>query len=382
MAIPCSRTIPALLLAELYLERVVGTMGLPNEIFSDHDHLFTADLFMTLCDLSGVQQKQSPIYRARSNGRAERAVQVVLDILRTFLAQTGKQDPARILPLALRTINDVPGPVSGYSPDLFVFGRQPIGFSDCPPVIPEHGSEDPVSFFKRLIEDHKYVHKKLQDIHDKASRICLQQHPPYVYQDGERVRYQNHKKNSNRNRLHRLWKGPSGVLGRLSTDQYLVATDKGEMILDGNSIQPYIPSSLNEKTPLHYYTDQEFLIETDTYILEHIREHHRVGKGKNRRIEWDVKYRGFPNYEWQPASFFMNNVTDVWLKYNNKHNINVSVKDLRILVSQKCCPCMAQSCYDSLCAEERREWKELKCLEKVSRPRQPPPPLLVLRVLL
>ena len=92
MAIPCSRTINAPQLAELYLERVVALMGLPNKRFSDHDHLITADLFMTLCDLSGVQQKQSPIYRPRSNGRAERAVQLVLDILRKFLAQTGKQD--------------------------------------------------------------------------------------------------------------------------------------------------------------------------------------------------------------------------------------------------------------------------------------------------
>ena len=27
-----------------------------------------------------------------------------------------------------------------------------------------------------------------------------------MYQDGERVLYQNHKKNSNKNKLHRLWK--------------------------------------------------------------------------------------------------------------------------------------------------------------------------------
>ena len=256
MPIPCSTTITAPQLAELYLERVVGLMGLPNEIFSDHDDLITADFFMTLCDLSGVQQKQSPIYRPRSNGTAERAVQVVLDNLRTFLAQTGKRDGVRLLPLDLWTINDVPGPVSGYSPHLLVFGRQPIGSGDCPLVIPEHGSEDAVSFFRRLVEDRKYVQKKLQDIHDKASRRLLQQHPPHVYQDGERVWYQNHKKNSNKNKLHRLWKGPAEVLGRVPTNQYMLATDKGEMILDAMRIQPYIPSSPNEQTPLHYYTDQ------------------------------------------------------------------------------------------------------------------------------
>ena len=221
----------------------------------------------------------------------------------------------------------------------------------------------------------------------KPPKTFLQQHPPHVYQNGECVWYQNHKKNSNKNKLHRLWKGPAEVVGRVGTNQYLVATNKGEMILDAMRIQPYIPSSLNEQTPLHYYTDQEFLIETDTYIVEHIRDHRRFGKGKNRRIEWEFKYRGLPDYEWQPTSSFMNNVTDVWLQYNdqhnidfcterrllwltrpNQHNIDVSVKDLRILASQEFCPCMALPCYDSLCVEERREWKELKCLERGSRP--------------
>ena len=292
---------------------------------------------------------------------------MALDILENLFAKIGKPDWVRLLPLALWTFNDVPGPVSGYSRHLLVFGRQPIGFFDCPPVIPERGSEDAVSFFKRLVEDRKYVQKTFQDIHDKASRTFLQRRPPHVYQDGGPLWYQNHKTNSNKNRSHGLSKGPGEVLGSVGTNQYLVATDKGEMMLDAMRIQSYIPSSVNEQTPLHYYTDQEFLIETDTYILDHIRDHRRVGKGKNRRIEWEVKYRGFPDYEWQPASSFINNVTDVWLQVNNKHNIDVSVKDLRSLASQELCPCMAQSCYDSLCAEERREWKELKCLENVSR---------------
>ena len=65
MAVPCSKTITAPQLAELYLERVVGVMGLPHEFFSDHDHIITKEFFTTLCELSGVQQKQSPVYRPR-----------------------------------------------------------------------------------------------------------------------------------------------------------------------------------------------------------------------------------------------------------------------------------------------------------------------------
>ena len=125
----------------------MGVIGLPHEIFSDHDHIITKEFFTTLCELSGVQQKQSPVYRPRSNGRAERAVQVALDSLRKFFAQTRRKNWVQLLPLALWTANDIPGPVSGYSPHFLVFGRQPISFGDCPPVIPEHGSQDAIQVF-------------------------------------------------------------------------------------------------------------------------------------------------------------------------------------------------------------------------------------------
>ena len=98
----------------------MGVMGLPHEICSDPDHIITKDFFTTLCELSGVQQKQSPVYRRRSNGRAERAVQVVLDSLRKCFAKTGRNNWVQLLPLALWTSNDIPGPVSGYSPHFLV----------------------------------------------------------------------------------------------------------------------------------------------------------------------------------------------------------------------------------------------------------------------
>ena len=101
MAVPCSKTITAPQLAELYLDRVVGVMRHPHEILSDHDHIITKEFFTTLREFSGVQQKQSLVYRPRSNGRAERAVQVVLDSLRKFFAETGRKNWVQLLPLAL-----------------------------------------------------------------------------------------------------------------------------------------------------------------------------------------------------------------------------------------------------------------------------------------
>ena len=195
-------------------------------------------------------------------------------------------------------------------------------------MIPEHGSEEASSFWKHLVDNRRYVQENLQGIHERESRRFLSQHPSHVYQDGERVGYQNHKKNSTKNKLHPPWKGPGEMVGRVGTNQYLVATDKGEMFLDTMQILPYMPSSLTEQARLHYDTDEEFLFETDRYIVEHIRDHRKTGRGKNQRLELGVKYPGCLEYEWHPASSFMNNVTKLCLKYNKKHNVPFFIRQL------------------------------------------------------
>ena len=112
VAVLCSKTLDAQGLADMYLERVVCIMGLPQEIFSDQDHLVTAEFFKQLCSLSGIAMKQSTIKRAGSNGRAERAVQVVVESLRQWLLKTSSKNWAQLLPLAIWASNDIPRQIS------------------------------------------------------------------------------------------------------------------------------------------------------------------------------------------------------------------------------------------------------------------------------
>ena len=51
LAVPCDRSLTATQLAHLFLERLVGFMGLAQQIVLDHDHLVTAISFQTLCQL-------------------------------------------------------------------------------------------------------------------------------------------------------------------------------------------------------------------------------------------------------------------------------------------------------------------------------------------
>ena len=101
--------------------------------------------------------KNTSIYRPRSNGRAERAVQTVITSLQKCLLQRNKQYWVQLLPLEVWTSNDIPGVVLGYSSHYLMFGRNSIAFGDGPPVRPEHVWNDALQCFRELIEERKYV---------------------------------------------------------------------------------------------------------------------------------------------------------------------------------------------------------------------------------
>ena len=96
--------------AHPFLERCVAFMGIPLEILSDNDNLITSEFFRALCDYLGIVQHTAIIYRPRGDGRAERAVRSVIEILRrTLNAAKLKGDWIRVLPWAVFLQNSLPG---------------------------------------------------------------------------------------------------------------------------------------------------------------------------------------------------------------------------------------------------------------------------------
>ena len=131
---------------------------------SDNDKVISKDFFEALCALRGIEQHKGVIYRPQSNGRAEVAVKLVANSLRRYLADR-KGNWVHALPLALWSLNDLPGVVSPYSPHRLVFWRDPVGFEDCPPYEVEEGHEDALELFDRVSKERQLVQQRLTKIH-------------------------------------------------------------------------------------------------------------------------------------------------------------------------------------------------------------------------
>ena len=84
-------------------------MGVPLEILSDNDNLITSEFFSELCSNLGIFQHKAILYRPKGNGRAERAVRSVVDILRLCLAENyGEKCWIKYLPGCTFLINSLP----------------------------------------------------------------------------------------------------------------------------------------------------------------------------------------------------------------------------------------------------------------------------------
>ena len=308
MALPCHESVTSAELASLFLTRFVTFFGLPKEIFADNDKVLDAVFFSKFCELSEIEQLRSPVYRARSNRRAENAVRVVVSSLRTLLEQCGrKRKWVDILPLALRSANDTPWVITGYSPHRLVFGRDPIGFGDHPPVSPDFGCEVAHQFFKRVQEERAFVRDRLSHIHEQKAREFLKAHPPQRFEPGDRV-WLKVVRPPGENKLDRARVGPAEVLERLSVGGFRVAGPYGPQDVESYRLKPYNPPHTHKQPPLHFYSDKETLVDDDKFIVEKFLKHQKFankGKDKHRRphiLKWYVKYKGYDKPEWHDAS--------------------------------------------------------------------------------
>ena len=175
-----------------------------------------------------------------------------------------QQDWLQLLPLTVWGLNDLPGPIQGCSPHRVVFGRDPVGFGDCPLSIPEDGRRDATDFFQQLLQDRRLVQQKLTAIHKRETERFLRNHPRQVFSPGDRVWIGVNRQGVDKQskKLDRVWKGPAEILARVGVGGYRVATENGEKVLHTRDLKPCLdPLSLPGKPPLHYYTDVEGVIE-------------------------------------------------------------------------------------------------------------------------
>ena len=122
--IPSRTNYNASQLAELMFEHVYKLHGLPKNIISDRDVLFTSTFWRQLHRLIGTKLRLSSAYHPQSDGSTERANRTITQMLRQCI-DPNQKDWVTKLPAIEYAINSARSESTGFAPFFLNFGRMP-----------------------------------------------------------------------------------------------------------------------------------------------------------------------------------------------------------------------------------------------------------------
>jgi hypothetical protein len=111
-------------LAELMFENIYKIHGLPKNIISDRDVLFTSTFWSRLHRLIGTKLRMSSAYHPQTDGSTERANRTVTQMLRQCI-QPNQRNWVSKLPAIEFAINSARSESTGFAPFFLNFGRMP-----------------------------------------------------------------------------------------------------------------------------------------------------------------------------------------------------------------------------------------------------------------
>lgn len=329
-AIPCRKKgLTSEKLAQLFIRHCVLFMGLPLEVLSDNDVLVTTDFFRSLCEQLGIVQYTSVIYRPTGNGRAERAVRTIVNILRVTLSSKGLREKwVDILPWCLFVQNGLPGVVTWFSPHNVVFGRDLMLPGELPPLSDHLRPRCPDEFFESLRDTRLRVKRIMGKTHGNRSRKYANEHRNMQYFPGDKVWVRILPRDTvdkRRQKLRPLWFGPCEILRNVANGRYRVQTSSGPEDLHIDMFKPYHPRLNGVAIPFHYFQpDPDMDDAPESYVVEKVLDYRKKGD----RQEWLVKWRGYDKPTWQPAEDFISGMQDEWHEFNVRNKISVNLAAL------------------------------------------------------
>lgn len=158
---PTKQTYRAKDVAEVMFNLVYKHHGMPSNIVSDRDTLFTSTFWQRLHQLTGVELRMSTSFHPQTDGATERANRTITQMLRQIVLPN-QQDWALKLPAIEFALNSACSKTTKYPPFILNYGRLP------PPLIWNTNSDYPgVRVFVQRMKD------AIMDAHDSiiASRV-------------------------------------------------------------------------------------------------------------------------------------------------------------------------------------------------------------------
>jgi len=299
--IPYKESSSAEELAYIFTKEVAAAHGLPEQIISDRDKLFTSNFWQSLMKRLGVKSKLSTAYHPQTDGQTERLNQVLEQYLRSYVNYQ-QNNWVELLPLAQWAYNSSENEKLGMSPFKANYGYNP-----AMNTIQEGGLEAPASteLAQKIVDTQREMKKELDFLQNRMAHYYNKKRlSAPILKEGDKVYLTRRYIKTDRPNDKLDWKrfGPFKIEKKLSDVTYKLSLPLTMRIHPVFHISLLEPAPTNVRINTSQQASPEF--EQGEYEVEDILNQ-RIHNG---RIEYLVKWKGYDDAEntWEPKSHFPN----------------------------------------------------------------------------
>lgn len=283
-------------LAYTMLRNVICQHGLPDEIISDRDKLFTAKFWQSLMTRLGVRHKLSTAYHPQTDGQTERTNQTLEQYLRCYVNY--EQDNwVQLLPLAQFAFNSAVSEPTGLSPFYANYGyepdiaKEPILGKEAPKAV-EHADE--------LKELHQALQRQLLFIQQRMTKYYDKKRiagPTFRRGDKVYLLRRNIKTKRPNDKLDFRKIGPFKIEEVISKVNYRLSLPKTMRIHPTVHVALLEPAPSNAKLETDLEAEQ---LGQQEYEVEQVLRHRKKGRG----YQYEIKWKDYPPEDntWEPSS--------------------------------------------------------------------------------
>ncbi len=287
--IPCREEITAEGVAGLLIKYLFVRFGLPTKMISDRDPRFASKLMREICNIVGVKQNISTAYHPRMDGQSERSNQWVEQYLR-FYVNEHQDNWCTYLPMAEFAHNSWPHEITRKSPFELLMGYNPhADWIDRPSPIPQVALR---------LQQFQEARAQAQELMIKAQNLWIKHKNAPKHQIGDLVWLEGRHLRTNQPmaklapRRHRPFK----VIQVMSPVNYRLELPTQwsiHPIFHTDLLTPYRETATHG--PNYEQPPPELIKGLEEYEVKKILDLRHVGW--KRRIQYLVKWKGYPNLD-------------------------------------------------------------------------------------
>ncbi len=325
-------------LANIFFYEVVRHHGIPTSIISDRDTRFTSHFWKALWDKLGTKLAMSTAYHPQTDGQTERANRTLEDMLRAYVSHRQTDWDLHLIAAEIATNNSLHAS-TGFTPYYLNTGQHPnLPISSAVRSITDSNftnatAEELISTLEKNIEIAKnnlllaqqrqkqYADKYRRDVTYKVGDLVLLSTSNLAHTDRAP-------------KLMSRFIGPFSIIRVVSNTTYelsLPSSMRIHPVFHCSKLKRYIDGS--EKFPTREQLLRPPPILTDDgeneYEVEEIisMRERKIGRSKKKRIEYLVKWKGYPHWEntWVEASN-LNNAPLIIEAFHNSLNYFSNIK--------------------------------------------------------